>query len=161
MNKLTKKEIMKNLEKTGFFEEIWEVIPGLDFEKYFSEAYKLDSEKKEENVLINLSGHDKITFQVSNIKDTNEITKVINELINHIINNSKWFEACKNGTSTLVLPALPILNSMFISAYHGLFGHFPTISWYIRDESGFRLVNTTIDLQKQRDEYRKKRMKLF
>ncbi|MHA1416514.1 MAG: hypothetical protein ACTSRR_09685 [Candidatus Heimdallarchaeaceae archaeon] len=161
VKKLSKKEILRNLEKIGFFKEIWQSNPGLDFEHYFSEAYKLTSEEKEENVLINLSGHDAITFQVSDPTDILSVISTAEELLQHIIKKEEWFDACKNGKATLVLPSMTILNNVFIAMYHAIFGYFPKVKWYTRNEEGFKLVDEGFDLQIFRDQYRAKRQQLF
>jgi len=157
MKKLTKNEIMQKLEKNGFFNTIWEACPGLDINHYFEEAFYT----KENKILINISGHDTFTFQVKDIKNPNSIIEVVEEIIKHITLNKIFFEACKNGNSILVLPALPTLNAMILSAYHGIFGYFPSIKWYVKDKNGFNLTNSDFDLQKLRDEFRKKRTQLF
>ena len=63
------------------------------------------------------------------------------------------------GRIDLVLPGLSTLSAAILAAWHGRYGHFPRIRWYIRDsKSGtFSLSDKYIDLQNIRYEARRGR----
>ena len=116
--------------------------------------------RKVDKVLIDFSGHSDVKFAVENVADPNAYENVVAQLI--LIIQKEYNEYAENGRVIVILPGFSQLAAAFLAAFHGFYGYFPEIKWYIQDRQTktFDVSKRSIDLQKIRYEFRKMRTNL-
>ncbi len=112
-----------------------------------------------EDRTIDLSGHGEIKIDVRNVASREELEKEAQRLLDLIEEEGYWNALAKKGTIVLVLPGFSPLASVFLAKFHGVYGYFPKIRYYVRDQDtgAFELTRFTVDLQINRYNARRER----
>jgi len=124
-------------------------------EKNMNNYYNQTNFTSPEIVLIDLSGHSDFKIDVKNMSN---FQSYIDEALRMFDSFSKTdLTACRTGKVILILPGLATLTATFMSLFHGRFGYFPRIKWYIRNsETGqFQISDSFLDLQHIRNKSRR------
>jgi len=107
-------------------------------------------------ILIDFSGHQDIKVSVEDMADPFSFMAEAMRIVDLIENDSEWLKAAQSGKVVLILPGLSTLACAILSEFHGRYGYFPRIKWYIRNaKTGeFVVSKKSLDLQKIRYEAR-------
>jgi len=109
--------------------------------------------------LVDWSGHGEVHIEVKDMAKPESFISESERLMSLIDSDPVLKASAVAGRVTLVLPGQTTLAAVILAYWHGRFGYFPRVKWYIRDaKTGqFALSDKTIDLQQIRYDARRGR----
>lgn len=118
-----------------------------------------DKMPKAPSLVADFSGHKTVKVQIDDMSRPESFENEAERLVNIIAADPYLHSAAGKGKIILILPGLSVLASAILSEFHGRYGYFPNVRWYLRNsETGeFTVSKRTLDLQKLRFTARSKR----
>jgi len=109
--------------------------------------------------LVDWSGHADVHIEVQDMSDPKSFINEAERLMALVDGDPLLKAHARAGRITLVLPGLSTLAAVILAAWHGAYGYFPRIRWYVRDSKtgAFSLSTKHIDLQQIRYDARRGR----
>ncbi|MHA1488569.1 MAG: CRISPR-associated protein Csx15 [Promethearchaeota archaeon] len=104
------------------------------------------------NKIIDFSGHKAVKINIDDMSNPLSFEMEAMRLCNLIEDDNENKKAAQAGKIVVILPGLSVLSSCFLAEFHGRFGYFPKLKWYLRNaKSGeFTISSKEMDLQKVR-----------
>jgi hypothetical protein len=107
------------------------------------------------DIILDLSGHKTHKVQVDNMADPYSVLTEAHRLVGLIEADPTFRDYASIGKLIVILPGLSVVSAAFIAVYHGKFGHFPMILWYLKTADGFEISDAGLDLASVRIDARK------
>jgi len=106
---------------------------------------------------LDFSGHGEHKLSVEHVADPACFQDEAERVVGMIEGDPAMEAAARTGRLVLIFPGMSTLALTLCALFHGKYGYFPRIRWYVQDrETGaFNISHKLLDLQKIRNTARK------